>query len=135
VAQLAPTLIQKTFLEVPAELWVGLLVRPPNPDGDGYRELECENYARVLTKLVSASSQFHANAEEVSFQFEEGVSVTHIGLFDADGRLRFYGYLSGYRQGTTPPTQVRLGSLQMKVRKAPVYYGSGRSHIGGAPLA
>jgi serine O-acetyltransferase len=41
---------------------------------------------------VSASSQFHANAEEVSFQFEEGVPVTHIGLFDADGRLRFYGY-------------------------------------------
>jgi hypothetical protein len=46
VAQLTPTLIQKMFLEVPAELWVGLLVRPPNPDGDGYQELACKNYAR-----------------------------------------------------------------------------------------
>lgn len=134
-ARLAPTLIQKLAGETPAEFWVGLLVRAPNADGDAYEELACENYTRARVRLTPFSSQFDANAQEVLFSFNQGVGATHIGLFDGDGSLRFYGFLSGYRNSPEPPSEIRLRTFEVKVRRPSIYSGSGSPYFGGRPAA
>lgn len=135
-SRLAPTLLQKMLGEAPAQLWAALLVKGANPDGTGYEELAAEGYGRLPVSITSLNSDFDANVAPLVFRLSNGADVTHIGLFDDQGRLRFYGFLSGYRKDTDLPKVFELGAMAMTLRrlKAPCtdglrpQLGSGLSH-------
>jgi hypothetical protein len=100
-------------------MWAALLAAPPNADGYAYEELVALGYARQRVSITSCNANFDANIEPVAFGLSEGVVVKHIGLFDADGLLRFYGFLSGHCTSQEMPSRFEFGSFDLKLKKSP----------------
>lgn len=134
-ATLAPTLIQKAAGHVPSTLWVGLLAVCPNPDGDGYQELIAPGYDRQTITCTPDSSAFDTNAEGVAFHVPLGAVVTHLGLFDAHGRLLFYGRLIGRMTRQELPCEFVFPARSLKLKRFQATKTDGpRPQLGGAPL-
>ncbi|HEY3949201.1 phage tail fiber protein [Phenylobacterium sp.] len=134
-AILAPTLAQKTAPEIPTNLQVALLVKAPNPDGDFYEELSAEGYERQPITRVAHDSQFDANAEAVAFNVSGGAEVGHVGLFDLEGKLRFYGRLVGQMTRTAVPCDFVFHSRSLKLKRIQLTRTDGpRPQLGGGPL-
>jgi hypothetical protein len=91
--------------EFPARLFVGL----PQPEGFGWEELSStRGYQRQPLRLhlkKSGNAMSGAfNADTISFDSisPEDPHITHVGVFDGDGALWFYGLLDG--DGERRPT-------------------------------
>ncbi len=102
---------------MPAHVLVGLLTRPPNADGYLHEEAVSEGYGRQPLTVTGLTSGLSAGSNEVIFHLVAGAAmVTHVGLFDADGGLLFYGFLSGSRRRSTPPQEFAFPRFALKLK-------------------
>jgi len=119
-ADLTPTVWTKLRGQAPGPLFLGLLTRPPNPDGDHYEELRLPGGERPPLEITPLDGRYETNANHVSFAIPAGSPpVLHIGLFDAEGVLRYYGRLVSTRSAIGPalafefrPYAIRLIRLR-----------------------
>jgi hypothetical protein len=131
---LAPTLRQKMREEIPDKLFLGLLCRSPNADGNEWEELVADDYVRAPVARVPMSGAFDAIQHSVVLEVASASGVaTHVGLFDEFGELIFYGFLSGYRRSTEPARRFEFRAFDLKLKRvvAPVTSGP-RPQLGGA---
>ena len=115
-SELTPTLWTKIRGAVPGRLFLGLLSRPPNPDGDGYEELVSDGYRRIEIDLVDRTARHRANTNAVYLVVADcSPPVTHIGLFDETGSLQFYGRLLSTRESSRPAKQFEFRPCALRV--------------------
>jgi hypothetical protein len=88
--------------KLPDDLWVGLLTKPPMPEGFGHKELDTgRGYARQPIVVHSLNdlnlSSTPRNRDEIRFDTISHLDphVTHCGIFDDQGAVLFYGLLDG----------------------------------------
>src|SRR6185437_5723605 len=114
-AVLAPAPWVSLIGEVPRELWVGLLTKAPDLDGNNWAELWDGSYERLPVTLTGSGLVYLVNANDIRFGFA-AVGVSHAALFTEAGRLAFYGALLGDREVRWPPSEFlfRGGSLKAK---------------------
>jgi hypothetical protein len=115
---MAPTALQRQSANNPTDLFLALLVRPPNADGLEYEELTSENYQRQPLLVGNFNARFFAGQNRVRFDVSDGANVAHVGAFDLAGRLRFYGFLSGARQASTPAQEFEFPPFSLMLKKA-----------------
>lgn len=114
-AQLAPTMWVKMQGEVPPSLFLGLLVSPPNPDGDRWFEADGPGYDRAPVRLQEQDWRLMSISNAVDLSAPQDAVVSHIGLFDPEGRLAFYGRLIGQHASTSPLSKLHFGAHSLKV--------------------
>jgi hypothetical protein len=126
-------MVQKIAGQIPDALWTGLLSTPPDADGEGHVEVEGPGYERQRLTVTAYNGDFHANVEPISFYLEHGASARHIGLFDDEGRLRFYGFLSGHQKCATPPKVFQFPAFALMMKRMKVApTEESRPQLGGA---
>ncbi|TAJ72122.1 MAG: hypothetical protein EPO51_08375 [Phenylobacterium sp.] len=114
-ADLAPTLRQKIAASTPATLFLALLTTAPNADGLGEVELVVEGYRRVPFPWVHMNGSYDVNPHPLSIVLPQpSGAVTHVGLYDDLGELRFYGRILFMRHDWTPAREFDF--LDHKVR-------------------
>lgn len=116
-ARLTPTMLQRQLVDAPPDLWFALFTRAPNLDGCDYEEPGASGYTRQWVKITPFNREFDANLTGVAIQLSGGVAAKGVGLFDAEDRLRFYGFCSGHRRMHGLPTVFDFAPFEVKVRK------------------
>jgi hypothetical protein len=115
-ADLSATLRTKLRGTMPEALYLGLLVKAPNADGDGYEELTLPGYERRLLPTTHLNERHEANAEGVTLSIPAGLPpVFHIGLFDAHGDLCFYGRILHTLSSSQPPTRFEFQPYALRL--------------------
>ena len=102
----------------PDQLFMGLLISAPDPDGEGHEELSADRYVRQPVTLVGLDLRRRAIPEGVLFDLGSGSpDVTHLGLFNLTGRLAYYGALISPRRAMSPAETVELPPYAARVRR------------------
>lgn len=120
--------LRQSNVVVPDEIYAGLLIRGPDPDGYGGVELVASGYTRVPVRLVERSLQRLAVPHPVVFDFEGGDPPTHVAFFSApeSGTLLWYGGLKAWRFVEQPPTRVEFPAYSLEAKR----YGPERVFVG-----
>ncbi|MGZ3306858.1 MAG: hypothetical protein ACXU8U_13440, partial [Asticcacaulis sp.] len=115
------------------ELWAGLLIKAPDPDGNGGVEYAGPDYERQRASIKGYSADYDMVVNEMEFYLTEGVDLQYLGLFDDQGRLRFYGRLIGRQSSYQKQNYFifQAGAVKLK-RFKPMPTDIRRPQIGGA---
>lgn len=117
-AQLGPTWLGSRQGRPLGPMAIGLLTQPPMPEGDRWRELDCDGYARQMVQLEqTGTDRFIATTGAVfDLAAQQIAPVRHLGIFDGDQLLYFGALLltqsSGQNGIHLPPR-----SLQVKLKR------------------
>ena len=117
-ARLGPTWLGARQGPQLGSMEIGLLTQPPMPEGDRWRELDCDGYARQVVQLEqTGTDRFIATTGAVfDLAAQQIAPVRHLGIFDGD-QLLYFGALiltqsSGQNGIHLPPR-----SLQVKLKR------------------
>lgn len=97
-ARLGMTLFRRDALPADLEFELGLLTKPPTPEGDQFVELSAPGYrrARILVEPHDSSNPSMRNAAALRIgPPAERWTAPWIGLFTLDGTLIAYGRVDG----------------------------------------
>lgn len=121
--RLGPTLFQQNK-PAPDKLFLGLLTKPPQIEGGGYKELVAPGYERIQLATGPGTAAFQAgNMSHIAFGPVDGwPKATHGALFDEAGTLLFYGLLgphtSGVKASNTLEFQVQAVQIKLPVDRS-----------------
>ncbi|HEX3447575.1 MAG TPA: hypothetical protein VHS97_04945 [Isosphaeraceae bacterium] len=93
-ALLFPLLLARRATQFLPGSWVGLLVSPPDEDGNGYVELACAGYTRQPVGGLCVSGAANAIAIEFPPLVDIVESVSHVAIFYPNGRMSHCGELA-----------------------------------------
>lgn len=96
---------------------IGLLTKPPTPEGDSYKEVDQPTYERKEISFAQARSvdRQAVGLSEIIFTDLDMSKVRHAGLFDPRGELAAYGVLTG--KFTDQIDGVCLGVGMIRIRR------------------
>ena len=97
---------------------IGLLTQPPMPEGDRWRELDCDGYARQMVQLEQAGADRLIATTGAVFELaaQHVVPVRHLGIFDGD-QLLYYGALALTQSSGQSGIHLPPRSLQVKLKR------------------
>ncbi len=116
-AEMTPTAAIKRVGTYSNPIYLGLLVRLPDPDGVGAVELDHGQYLRQLVELAPRSISHLTIPRPVSFDLYGAPLVVGVGLYDDQGTLESYGVLRSSRVSDQPTTTVEFASHQILIKK------------------
>ena len=117
-ARLGPTWLGSRRGPPLGPMAIGLLTQPPMPEGDRWRELNCDGYARQVVQLEQAGTDRFITTTGAVFDLaaQNVAHVRHLGIFDGDQLLLFGALILTQSSGQSgihlPPR-----SLQVKLRR------------------
>lgn len=118
-AKLTPTHLARTSA-LPDLLYASLLVQGPAANGHGYVESPRTAQDRKPVRLNVRKPGGVVVPHEIRFNVPGGGLVDHLGLFDSQNRLWFFGRLVAGRQRAERPEVFLFpaGSLEGVIRRA-----------------
>jgi hypothetical protein len=129
---MAPTMRLKLSGNIPEQLFLMLLTKAPDADGNNFIAAV---HDPVPVVRVPMNGTFDTIQHAVQVDLGDGVgAVTHAGLFNEGGELQYYGYLSGYRKSQQPARSFEFRAYEIKLRRFHMVDTTGpRRALGGSP--
>ncbi|MBJ7484200.1 hypothetical protein [Brevundimonas sp.] len=116
-AEMAPTAAAKRAGAFSNPLYLGLLVKLPDPDGVGSVELEHPGYIRQIVDLTPRSASHLTIPRHVQFEVQGCPSVIGLALFNADAVAEAYGVLRSHCITWQRPQKFEFASHQILVKR------------------
>lgn len=121
-AALSPSIPARAAGDYPSEVFIGLLMSKPDPDGMGGKELDAPGYERQAVELLSRSRSHLCVSRPVLFEIFNCPTVTHLALFDGDGQIFAHGALRGRTTEASPPSRFEFPGHQILVRRPSILW-------------
>lgn len=117
-AQLGPTWLGVRQGPPLGLMEIGLLTRPPMPEGDRWHELDCEGYARQMVQLEQAGADRFISTTGAVFDLaaQHIADVRHAGIFVGD-QLLYFGALLLTQSSGQSGIHLPPRSIQVKFRR------------------
>lgn len=116
-AELAPAVHVRSVGAYPKKLSIGLLIKEPDSDGVGAKELNHPGYARQSVELSHRSEVHETIDRPVLFDLFDCPAVTSLALFDDDDVLVAHGVLRGRSTSVSPASRFEFPGSQILVRR------------------
>jgi len=102
-------------LDAPERLRASLLTQGANPLGLGHIECPRAAAAQRPVRLQRIDSRTLVIPHQFAFHLPGSALIQQLGLFDDEGRLRFFGQLSSSRQGVERPEDFHFPATTVEV--------------------